>query len=262
MGCVQGTSNVKTQSGADAQHTDAPLPKAEAKKPAEQHQHQHTHFNDAGEEKPHRKMSSQMGIFSGMALKFPLVRKAFRNVKSAFRKHCDDTENISVVKLGDLLHSLGAKNLSDAEIQALFKTADLDKSKSISFREFLIAIAIGYYLKEDVPASQRGPDFEETQKGFKVIQTFFKKIDKDNGGSVDTVELKAALFESATDQSNDILEARFKELDFNGDGNIEFPEFFFGFTKWVMGEDEDEEEDDEQERIMEENTRRNEEAKS
>ena len=86
---------------------------------------------------------------------------------------------------------------------------------------------------------QRGPDFEETQKGFKVVEHFFKKIDRDNGGSVDPQELKAALFEASADggTSQEILEARFKELDFNGDGNIEFPEFLYCMTKWVMGDD-------------------------
>ena len=40
--------------------------------------------------------------------------------------------------------------LTQDEIDKLFKLSDLDDSKSISFREFLIALAAGYFLKSDL----------------------------------------------------------------------------------------------------------------
>ncbi len=41
----------------------------------------------AAKEETHRRHSSHLGIFSGLALKFPLVRRAFKNVRSVFEAH-------------------------------------------------------------------------------------------------------------------------------------------------------------------------------
>ena len=69
-------------------------------------------------------------------------------MRASFEKYAHSGDLINVQKLGEFLHSVGAKNLSDQEIQRLFNLANLDHSKSITFRELLIAIAIGYYLRE------------------------------------------------------------------------------------------------------------------
>jgi Ca2+-binding EF-hand superfamily protein len=45
-------------------------------------------------------------------------------------------------------------HLTPSEIQTLFSLSDLDNSKSISFREFLVAVALGYFLKEDLKSAQ------------------------------------------------------------------------------------------------------------
>ncbi len=176
-----------------------------------------------------------MGIFSGLALKFPLVRRAFRNVKAAWEQQTASVNTtVSPSELGVLLQAMGAHDLTDNDIQELFKLSDLDGSKSISFREFLIAIAIGYYLRDLDPSKERSPNFQENQRGFKVIRDAFQKIDADHGGTVDPLELKQALFDVAEgEEDNEILEARFKELDFDGSTDITFPEFLYGFANWV-----------------------------
>ena len=64
----------------------------------------------------------------------------------------------------------------------LFRISDLDGSKSISFREFIIAVAIGYYLKPGVETQADDPNFQENRRAFKVVQDAFNKIDADGGG--------------------------------------------------------------------------------
>lgn len=185
---------------------------------------------------------------AGLALKFPYVKKAFKNVKIVFEKHVVDKERnmVTMDKLGHLLQDLGAKNLSQQDLQSLFSMSDLDHSKNISFREFLIAVGVGYYLKEgNNAADSEDPHFEETRKGFLVVRETFNAIDTDRGGFVDVQELKRALFQTAGgDQSKEILDARFKELDFDGDGGIYFPEFLYGFAAWVGMDDDDDEEEE------------------
>jgi hypothetical protein len=54
-------------------------------------------------------------------------------------------------------------------------------------------------------------------------------------------ELKRALFATAGNKDPTLLEARFKELDFNSDGACTFPEFMYGFVSWVGFMEDDEE---------------------
>jgi Ca2+-binding EF-hand superfamily protein len=60
--------------------------------------------------------------------------------------------NLSAEHLGDALQAVtgAAEPLPPDEIQQLFKLADLDHSAEISFREFLVAVALGYFLREDL----------------------------------------------------------------------------------------------------------------
>jgi hypothetical protein len=60
------------------------------------------------------------------------------------------SEEIGLDQLKDVLsHVAGAgRDFSDSEVRALFSQSDLDHSKTISFREFLIAVSIGYFLVE------------------------------------------------------------------------------------------------------------------
>lgn len=186
-------------------------------------------------------------------------------------------QEISLNKLGLLLNQLsyGHKVFTEEEVKELFKISDLDSSKTISFREFLIAAAIGYFLKD--PASfetAATSEFLEIQRGFRAVEKAFKEMDVDHSNSVDVNELKKALFATTNERKShktkadehseneiahsdqlpshtsnpsmaanppseaDILELRFKELDFDGDGDIYFPEFLYGFVAWV-GFDED-----------------------
>lgn len=180
------------------------------------------------------KSGSQHALFGGLALKFPLVRRSFKNVRETFIDVAGGENEISAKLLGDVMKALGAKDVSHAECQRLFKLADLDKSDAISWREFIIAVGVGYYLAED--SQGEGPNYEENRRGFKVIQDAFRRIDKDDSGEIDAQELKKALFDvsdSSSGESSTILEARFAELDVNDDSSVSFEEFLFGFISWV-----------------------------
>jgi Ca2+-binding EF-hand superfamily protein len=161
------------------------------------------------------------------------------------RRNVYDMEAITLDKLHSILCMIGEKKQwTNEEVLDLFHLADLDKSKTISFREFLIAIAIGYFLKVE---DSTDPTFLEIQRGFKVVQDAFKEMDTDNSNSVDAAELKKALFDTVLDTNSpmaaknhqELLEKRFAELDFDHDGDIYFTEFLFGFVGWVFTENEE-----------------------
>jgi hypothetical protein len=84
------------------------------------------------------------------------------------RTGASKNKKITVDKLGPVLTAIAHKDFSPAEVKELFSQrfvtmpphctvlrlsnvaliiSDLDGSKTIEFREFLIAIAVGYFLK-------------------------------------------------------------------------------------------------------------------
>jgi Ca2+-binding EF-hand superfamily protein len=161
------------------------------------------------------------------------------------RRKLFEGQAIGLDKLHVLLSIIGEKKIwSNAEVQELFNLADLDRSKTISFREFLICIAVGYFLKVEDSSDEK---FLEIQRGFRVIQEAFKLMDSNNSNSVEAEELKSALLgsidnnnqanlvnsEQAAKNQRELLESRFAELDFNADGSVSFAEFLFGFITWV-----------------------------
>jgi len=74
-----------------------------------------------------------------------------------------------------------------------------------------------------------------------VIEDLFRAIDVDNSKFIDISELKKALFEVSSGFDAEIVDSRMKELDFNNDKEIDFPEFIFGIVAWVGYDDDDDE---------------------
>jgi Ca2+-binding EF-hand superfamily protein len=216
-----------------------------------------------------RRYTSQAGDFAGLALRFRHVSQAYRNVRSSFRQFAADEHQheIAADKLAGALTELGATHLSQPEILALFKLSDLDGSHAISFREFLIAVALGYYLKDDIPLHERSHDFVVNRRGFKVVEEAFRHLDSDGSGAVDCQELRTALFGvSHGDDTQETMQTRFAELDFDKDGSVYFAEFIYGFCSWLNMDYDDEEEDtdsteslsdDDQEQVVQDHTDRN-----
>ena len=108
------------------------------------------------------------GILGGVALKFPAIRKSFKHVKAAFEAHTS-TKEVTVEKLLPILKSMGATHLTAPAVNKLFTLSDLDGSKAISWREFLIVTATGYYLRPDrAPSPNADQSFAEIMHGFMV----------------------------------------------------------------------------------------------
>ena len=184
-----------------------------------------------------RRNTSSKGI-TRLTMKFPHIRYSFKECKKVFNGGSDsERESVPLSEVKPLLISLGAdeSQLSDDEIARIVATANLDGDDNIDFKEFLIAAAIGCFLKAENEANS-DPNFAKIRKGFLVAKEAFSFIDEDGSGEIDFDELKMAF--SSMKYNDDLIEERFKELDFDGDKTIEFPEFVWGIAAWV-GMDED-----------------------
>lgn len=262
---------------------------------------QHTNISKPGSRRNSKlvRHTSFRGLMNQLALKFPVIRASFNSVHQVFRQyhlerqqlelvHNNNDNNVSVQhnkhnntntstnqsfnaeairydQLQRVLQDITQyKHIwSDSEVYELFTIADLDHSHTISFREFLIIIAVGYFLK--VQSDDTG--FTRIQSGFNIIKNAFDSMDTNHSGTIDLNELKSALF-NTVQQNNDnninrfnnnnntldstiksaagmsstnahVLEQRFAELDFNSDKSIEFPEFLFCIYSWVGFDDEE-----------------------
>jgi len=61
-----------------------------------------------------------------------------------------------------------------------------------------------------------------------LYEQMFSHYDKDKSGSIDANELKALLAELGRQTSDELMVTLMKELDKDGNGLVEFPEFLHG----------------------------------
>ena len=217
-----------------------------------------------------KRRTSHQGMMSRLALQFPAIRESFAAVYSSFQQFCDLTASspsnsgaergvqqqtlsslsglghITLSQFPRLLSHLThhTQSFSQQQVAELFAASHLTHSPTLSFRECLIAVALGYYLAPARPpsgidgssssSSSSDPSFERIGKGFQVVRRAFAEIDDDGSGRLDVSEMKQALFAASSGSSRDeLLQTRFKELDLNGDGDVEFKEFLYGVFSWV-----------------------------
>lgn len=85
--------------------------------------------------------------FERMVLKFPKILAAFLKIKRVFKKFdADNSGTIEVGELKDCLHALHAK-VSDEDVKEIFEEVDMEKTKALTFNEFLLMLCIGGLLK-------------------------------------------------------------------------------------------------------------------
>lgn len=161
--------------------------------PKEQKLSDHQALSASNDKLHTRRQSSTKGM-TRLAMKFPHIRKSFRSCKHVFDECAGDRQYITFNEVRPLLIQLGAKSLAltDEEMEIIFNTSDLSKNQMMDFREFLIAAAVGCFLKEQRNESSLSQEFLFIRKGFEVAREAFDTIDTDGSGEIDFEELKAA----------------------------------------------------------------------
>ena len=120
-----------------------------------------------------------------------------------------DKDGSGSINFDELEAGLGHKENAESLISIL-KAADTDKSGSIDYTEFLAATMDQQtYMRND------------------YMRTAFNMFDQDGSGSISTDELKAIL---TSDEVKGVVQEEqllkyMKEIDANGDGQIDFDEF-------------------------------------
>ncbi|WP_199247608.1 EF-hand domain-containing protein [[Phormidium] sp. ETS-05] len=116
----------------------------------------------------------------------------------------DGSGAISVEELGQVVRSLG-QNPSDIELREMIKEVDVDASGTIDFEEF-----------KALMVAQRGDRISRLKLAFSVF-------DEDGSGRITADEMKDVMGQFGLTEAE--LEEMLKEVDFDGDGSIDFEEF-------------------------------------
>ena len=134
-------------------------------------------------------------------------RDNLSKVFKAFDTNGDGKLDMNEVKVGYLEHY--GKVMSDQEVEDMFNAVDTDKSGFIDYTEFVVAAT-----------SQSNLTSQEK------LHAAFKMFDKDNSGMISADEIREVLCFGGKDQlSVEAVDAIIKQVDENGDGDIEFSEF-------------------------------------
>ena len=130
----------------------------------------------------------------------------FKEAFSLFDKDGDGT--ISPVELDEILKSLGQK-LSPSELSEMMREIDTDNSGTINFMEFLVL------MERQLITGDKDREFKEA----------FSLFDKDGNGLISASELKAVMKNVGESMNDTEIEQMIKEVDIDGDGQINYIEF-------------------------------------
>ncbi|KAA0165672.1 hypothetical protein FNF27_07588 [Cafeteria roenbergensis] len=94
-----------------------------------------------------RSAPSSSRTLTKIVLQFPRVKKAFRTVRLVWRRFdADGNGTLDFDELCRCLEAMGA-HVTPADAHDMFKEADVDDSKGLDFREFIVALALGCVLQ-------------------------------------------------------------------------------------------------------------------
>ncbi|XP_076098159.1 calmodulin-alpha-like isoform X1 [Mytilus galloprovincialis] len=135
----------------------------------------------------------------------------YREAFKMFDKDGDGT--ITTKELGTVMRSLG-QNPSSQELEDMVNEVDVDGNGEIDFEEFVMMMA-------------KKVQDADTEKELKEA---FSVFDQDGDGFINTKELKQVMANLGEDLADEDVMSMIKEADKDGDGKINFSEFFYMMT--------------------------------
>lgn len=209
--------------------------------------------------------------FEKILLRFDRMRKVLRRVKEVFHEFEDKGKgglnfeglHNAMLKLHD--------NISRDEVVELFQFVDIDSSKVIELKEFLVALTVGYVI-DSIPTfkhlrrgSNLGPlpgDFssagtrqgsrsnlstdppsnliplseaDELKNMLNYIVTAYLLFDPEGVGAIKKSSLERWFEEGGekTRKNMDLTEQLWQTMDWDANGAIDFAEFVHTFSDWV-----------------------------
>jgi calcium-binding protein CML len=224
-------------------------------------------FQQTSKDKP---KSERVTSFNQTLLRSARINEALKAVHEVFEKFdADESGSIEYEELGAALEVLGNKMTPD-ELAKVFHEADLYDNNKLSEKEFVVCLLLGYILDDlklqsttELPTTELPTatgnnttsnitrkdtktyfgHAKELQWAFNNITGCYLLFDVDASGDLSRDEVmrqlanKTGVFADAA-AANMLSEDRWKELDWDGDGEISFKEFIWAFQGWISSDTE------------------------
>ena len=197
--------------------------------------------------------------FTRIIMRFPKIHHVFDRIRSVHEKY--DSDNDGKIQLQELTSAMkelinkseeGADEINMEQVENIFMLSDLDHhglQEGLDVKEFIVFCAVGFILAEAGGKSTKlitgeiSDNDQEYRTAMMDIVGAYLTFDREGKGYFTSDEMHTAVQEvGKKDAGNLLTPERWRELDIDHSGRVDFEEFVMAFSTWVTaGDDEDEE---------------------
>jgi len=201
---------------------------------------------------------SEKGVnFTRIIMRFPKIHKVFDRIRSVHAKF--DSDGNGKIELSELYSAMNEIMTADGEnevmdksqIESIFMLSDLEhhgSQEGLDVKEFIVFCAVGFILAEAGGKSAKlitgevSENDKEYRDAMMDIVGAYLTFDKEGKGYFTSDEMHSAVQSCGKkDAGNLLTPERWRELDIDHSGVVDFEEFVHAFSLWVTaGDDEDE----------------------
>lgn len=199
--------------------------------------------------------------FTRIIMRFPKIHEVFNRIRTTHEKYdLNKDGRIQLAELNAAMKSLvntgGADDAVDLQqVENIFMLSDLDHhglQEGLDAKEFIVFCAVGFILAEAGGKSTKliTGEVSESDKEYRQammdIVAAYLAFDRDGKGYFTSDEMHAATSDvtGKKDSANLLTPHRWRELDIDHSGRVDFEEFVYAFSTWVTAGDEDDEENE------------------
>ncbi|KAL7532163.1 hypothetical protein ACHAXR_004469 [Thalassiosira sp. AJA248-18] len=199
--------------------------------------------------------------FTRIIMRFPKIHHVFDRIRSTHDKYdLNKDGHLQLQELNDAMTELmngsneddvDANAVEFSQIENIFMLSDLDHhglSEGLDQKEFIVFCAVGFILAEAGGKSAKlgTGEVSETDKNYRQammdIVGAYLTFDKEAKGYFTSDEMHTAVQNCGKkDAGNLLTPERWRELDIDHSGRVDFEEFVYAFSTWVTAMDDDDE---------------------
>mmetsp|Transcript_213 Transcript_213/g.312 ORF Transcript_213/g.312 Transcript_213/m.312 type:complete len:483 (+) Transcript_213:107-1555(+) len=201
--------------------------------------------------------------FTRIIMRFPRIHEVFDRIRSIHEKYdLNGDGHLQLAELNAAMNELmsndaqGADAVDYSTIENIFMLSDLDHhglEEGLDAKEFIVFCAVGFILAEAGGETSKmvtgavSDHEKEYRLAMMDIVGAYLTFDREGKGYFTSNEMHTAVVDCGKKDAGSLLTAeRWRELDIDSSGVVDFEEWVHAFSTWVTaGDDEDEGEDDE-----------------
>jgi len=196
--------------------------------------------------------------FTRIIMRFPKIHVVFDRIRSIHEKYdLNGDGHLQLAELNAAMNELmsndaqGADAVDYSTIENIFMLSDLDQhglEEGLDAKEFIIFCAVGFILAEAGGTTSKlmtgavSVHEKEYRLAMMDIVGAYLTFDREGKGYFTSNEMHTAVVDCGKKDAGSLLTAeRWRELDIDSSGVVDFEEWVHAFSTWVTAGDEDDE---------------------